>query len=44
MLSSDNPNKRALFALRQVEGNDICVDCGQKGTCIYISLSLPSAS
>lgn len=31
MSTSENPNKRAIKALKEVEGNDVCADCGQKG-------------
>jgi hypothetical protein len=39
MSTSDSPNKRAVIALKKVEGNEVCADCGQNGKCL-VSLSL----
>ncbi len=35
MSGSESPTRREVIALKKEEGNDMCADCGQKGSFHY---------
>ncbi len=37
MSGSESPTRREVIALKKEEGNDMCADCGQKGSFHYLN-------